>query len=296
VPEPKPPPGCRWDTELLVLRGDDRAGLRNSVLDVAEHLRQHPETDLTNLAFPFNTELAPGGCRLALIADSVAALHTRLVRAGERLADPGCRQIRDGVGIYHFEEPLHPAGKVACLFPGEGAPYPDMLGDVSRAFPEVAAVFRECDAALGRPLSRLFLLPEGAGAEERARAEQQLRRLDNTMLTVLMADWALYQLLGRLGLTADFTAGHSMGEVAALAVAGAIEPDERFLGRLRQALEEMQRQEESAETETVLLAVGAGRAAVAELLAALGNPPVYAAMDNCPHQTVVVGPPGPMRP
>ena len=44
----------------------------------------------------------------------------------------------------------------------------------------------------------------------------------------------------------------------------------------------------------MLLAVGAGGESLAELIAALGDPRVVVAMDNCPRQTVVVGPPEPM--
>ena len=76
--------------------------------------------------------------RLAIVAKSVSDLAEKLQRAAERLADTDCRQIRDVQGIYFFENPLAETGKLAMLFPGEGAPYLGMIGDLPGRFPEVA--------------------------------------------------------------------------------------------------------------------------------------------------------------
>ena len=67
-----------------------------------------------------------------------------------------------------------------------------------------------------------------------------------------------------------------------------------MLPLVRETMEVMRREEESAQARYVLLAVGAGRESLAELIAAVGDPRVVVAMDNCPRQTVVVGPPEPM--
>jgi malonyl CoA-acyl carrier protein transacylase len=287
-----------WDTELLVLRGDDRAELMETLRALTDYLRCHPRTNLADLAFTLNTGLRGGGCRLGVIAATAEEAVSRLERAVGRLVDPRCRSLRDAAGIYFAAEPLHPNGKIAFLFPGEGAQYPGMLREVGDAFPEVAAFFAECDAALvragGRPLTGLFAVPPDTGARERARAEEELRRLDSAMLSVLMADWALYKLLRRLGLTPDIVAGHSMGELAALWAAEVLQTDDQFLPSVRAMMERMQRQEEDAGADTILLAVGMGRAKLADLLTELGGPAVTVAMDNCPHQAVVVGPAGPM--
>jgi malonyl CoA-acyl carrier protein transacylase len=67
-----------------------------------------------------------------------------------------------------------------------------------------------------------------------------------------------------------------------------------MLPRIRETMEVMRREEESAQDRYVLLAVGAGRESLAGLIDSLGDPHVVVAMDNCPRQTVVVGPPEPM--
>ena len=185
-----------WDTELLVLRGESREQLKAAVQSTADDLRRHPDTDLTDRAFTLNSDLQPGGSRLALVAATAADAVPRLERALQRLQDPQCTEIRGASGLYYTSEPLGPGGKLAFLFPGEGAQYLGMLGDVRRAFPEVETFFAECDAMcrqagdVGPSLSEVFLPPDNAGPDDLARAAEELRQVDHAMLSVMMADWA----------------------------------------------------------------------------------------------------------
>jgi malonyl CoA-acyl carrier protein transacylase len=290
-----------WETELFVLQGQSRHDLKERALALAGYLDSHPQLSLKDLAFTLNTGLPPGGKRLAIVAGTVGDLQARLRRASERLADTRILQIRDVTGIYYFEQPLHPQGRVAVLFPGEGAQYLNMLRDLYAHFTEVQACFEDyhCRAVQsGRPdqtLSRLLFVADDAGAQERARAEGELRQLGNAMFSVLVADWAIYQVLSKLGLAADTLAGHSMGELAALWAGGALVTDNLVLEQVIATLEGLQRRENGGDSpEAVLLAVGAGRQLMTELIAQRAPGSVYLAMDNCPHQSVVVGPPAPM--
>ena len=290
-----------WPTELFVLCGEARPDLRRKAASLADYLERTPEVCLQDLGYTLNTTLAPGGSRLALVAGSAADLKTRLGRAAERLADPGCRQIQDSLGIYWFERPLYPEGRVALLFPGEGAQYLNMLKDLQAGFPEVREPFDEADRLAlraGRPertLSRLLFLADDAGAEERERAEGELRKLGNAMFSVLFADLAVLALLRRLALPFHAVAGHSMGELAALIAAQCVDIHGMALEQVIGTMEALQQEEEAGRVdEAILLAVGAGRSVIAEVTAGTAGDSVYLAMDNCPHQTVVVGPPGPM--
>jgi malonyl CoA-acyl carrier protein transacylase len=278
-----------WQTEVLVLRGEDRADLLDRIRVLSEYLAHHPDTNLVDLAFTLNGELMIGGSRLAIVAGSVADVSSRLARARERLADPVCEQIRDTTGIYYFAQPLAREGQVAFLFPGEGAQYPGMLSDVAQAFPEAQQFFDDIDGILthvreGEPaVSQLFLTRGDASTES------ALRRLDNAMLSVLMADGAMYRVLERIGLKPACAAGHSMGEMAAISASGSVENDESYLERFGATMKVLNQQEATSDYDCVLLAVGTGKATLTEILAGLGDPPVYLAMDNCHRQTVVVG-------
>ncbi|MBX9580795.1 MAG: polyketide synthase dehydratase domain-containing protein [Gemmataceae bacterium] len=294
---PAATPATGWDSELFVLAAADRAALADRARSLAAFVESHPDTALPDLAGTLAVDLAPGGSRLAVVSGSAADLAARLRRAADRLADPKVKQVRDANGVYFFAEPLAEQGTVALLFPGEGAQYPDMLADLCGVFPEVEETFAWCDqlaAEAGRPddsLRRVLHLPPDATPDQKAAAEAELRKLGPSIFGVLLADLAVIKVLWNLQLPVAAVAGHSAGEIAALLAAGAMRSEEMLGSRLVETLDLMQRQEDAAGgPEVVLLAVGAGKAAVDETAAAVAGGAVLVAMDNCPHQCVAVGP------
>ncbi|WP_166820157.1 acyltransferase domain-containing protein [Thalassoroseus pseudoceratinae] len=294
-----------WPSELFVLQGANRDDLRRNIAGLQDYLSQQPQTRLVDLAASLNRNPLSGAERLAIVADSVETLRDRLERADKKLADANCSKIRDRMGIYYATQPLGQTGQVAFLFPGEGAPYVGMLGDVLPHFPHVAQIIQQCDEMQAqsehdnRPLSRFLFKPDDA--DVRKQLEEELGGLGNTMFSVLMVDWCLLELLKGMGVQPHAMAGHSAGELAALWVAGCLGSDPP-LATVHQSMQELEQGEgTSAESESVLLAVGASREAMEELVQKTatelnidpGN--FFLAMDNCPHQTVVIGPPEPMK-
>ena len=121
-----------------------------------------------------------------------------------------------------------PAPKVAFLFPGQGSQYVNMLGGLVRTEPVVAETFAEADRVmtplLGKPLtSLLFVDPEDPEAARKA--ERAIRQTAVTQPAMLTADIALARLLGSYGFSPDMVMGHSLGEYAALVVAGVLDFD-----------------------------------------------------------------------
>ena len=188
-------------------------------------------------------------------------------RALQRLDDPRCTADPRRVRPVLLREPLHPGGKLAFLFPGEGAQYLGMLGDVRRAFPEVETFFAECDAKsrhggdVGSSLTEVFLPPDDAGPDELAHAEEELRRIDHAMISVMMADWRTASGAATAGAVArrrrraqHGRAGGALGRRLRKWKSG----DGVCSARVRETMEVMRREEESAQARYVLLAVGAG--------------------------------------
>jgi malonyl CoA-acyl carrier protein transacylase len=251
--------------------------------------------DLANsLALQF--QAAPGECRLGLVAASGEELRQRLQRAGDRLEDPGVRRIEDTQGIYYEGEPLGRYGRLALLFPGEGGQYLNMLADLFGHFPEVRQHFEQCDrlslsAGRAEPIGRALTLNPRATPQERARAEEELWRLDVAIAGMLIADWAIFRVLTNLGVRPDAVAGHSAGEFSALTAAGCMEHDDFLIEQLFALGNVLRRDEDEGRmAEAVLLAAGTSRRKAEEAVGRTGAA-VQVAMDNCPHQVVLAGPP-----
>ena len=294
--------GALWPTELLVLSGADRSELASRAANLAEFCRRHPATSLADLSYSLHLAADAGAERLAIVADSTDELVVRLTRAAERLASADCAQIHDSVGIYYFSSSLAGSRRMAWLFPGEGAQYPDMLGDLAACFPlvrnsvaELARFDRGSDGALS--ISDLLVLPPGAGADLRVAAEQQLRGIDDGICAVLAADGAISTLLLEFGLQPDVLGGHSAGELAALSTAGCFDTaqNSRQLGTM---LKQFAKQGDAADgADAALLAIGTSKEKLTTIIQSVAArtgceqlaTELHIGMDNCPHQVVLVG-------
>ncbi len=120
---------------------------------------------------------------------------------------------------------LGPAPKVAFLYTGQGSQYVNMLDELRRIEPVVAATFDEADRVMtslvGRPLSEFIFVDAGDPAALAA-AEENLGQTAITQPAVLAADLALTRLLAAYGIRPDMVMGHSMGEYGALVTAGSL--------------------------------------------------------------------------
>ncbi|MDQ5853359.1 MAG: type I polyketide synthase, partial [Chloroflexota bacterium] len=275
---------ARWPTEVCILEASDRAGLMERARELARQLADPVGVELKDVAYTLNSTLDGQGERLALVADSLDDLRSKLERAAERLADAQCGQIKDGKGIYYFSQPLAQTGKLAILFPGEGAQYVGMLGELCKHFPVVRRTFDRADD-IG---SMAYVFPP-PWPQERERAEQRLwSTVSGAVEAVLAANAALYGLFERLHLQPDAVLGHSSGDFTACLAAGIFSDDDAMLDRLSHlwhAYDGSQEQMAAAG----LLAVGASADnALAKLGGLAGQ--VLVAMDNCPHQVVLAGP------
>src|SRR3989440_12854587 len=108
------------------------------------------------------------------------------------------------------------SGKVAFCFPGQGSLEVGMGREIAEAVPEAMDVFERSSIAAGLDLQRLCF---GASEEELVETEVQQPALVATSLAVLAA-------LRARGIKPDFVVGHSVGEFAALAAAGALKGEE----------------------------------------------------------------------
>lgn len=172
----------------------------------------------------------------------------------------------------------------AYVFPGQGSQAIGMGKDLSDTFSEARNVFEEVDEALKQSLSRLMF--DGP--------EDDLTLTENAQPALMAVSLAVIKVLERQGnlsirKTARFVAGHSLGEYAALAAAGAlsIEDTARLLKTRGQAMQEAVPVGEG----TMAALFGLDLEAVQEVAAeaAQDGEVCAAANDNAPGQVVVSG-------
>ena len=105
-----------------------------------------------------------------------------------------------------------------------------MTLDLSKRYKCIGETWDEADRTMvevlnGETLSS-FVLRENLTDQEKKEAEFKLKQTEYTQPAMLTADLALYRLLKAHGLEPDMVAGHSLGEYAALMVAGILNFDD----------------------------------------------------------------------
>lgn len=104
----------------------------------------------------------------------------------------------------------------AFVFPGQGSQTVGMGKDLAEAFEPARLVFEEVDDALGQNLSGLIFDGPGDDLTLTENAQPALMAVSMAVMAVLRAEGNL-----TLSDSAQFVAGHSLGEYSALAAAGA---------------------------------------------------------------------------
>ncbi|WNV86240.1 SDR family NAD(P)-dependent oxidoreductase [Umezawaea sp. Da 62-37] len=255
----------QWPAELFLLHGDDVRWLRELVAD-------RPDARLRDLALTaaHRFDRVRGQAAFAVVAADTAALTAALDAADGGGDAPGLR-----VG-----GPPGTPSKIAVLFPGQGSQRVGMTADLLVAFPEL----REQLLSGHRWADEVY--PGAAFDDGQAGSQREALRDTRVAQPALgMAGLAGYGFLERAGLRVDMVAGHSYGELVALAAAGALAPADLF-------------EVSVARAESILAAAGDDPGAMAAVAASadqveqvLGDQtPVVIANHNSPSQVVLSGP------
>ncbi|MFC7614702.1 ACP S-malonyltransferase [Actinokineospora soli] len=167
------------------------------------------------------------------------------------------------------------------LFPGQGSQRPGMLADLFVALPELLP---PADPAL---LSTLFP-PDAFTPDATRAAADRLRDTRMAQPALGVTGLAVHDLLTRLEVHPDMYAGHSYGELVALAAAGAIDPADLLPLSAARADAILSA---AGDDPGAMAAVTADYARVQDILSsAMLSGRVVVANHNAPSQVVVSGP------
>jgi len=164
---------------------------------------------------------------------------------------------------------------IAFCFPGQGSLAVGMGQDIAEAVPEAMQVFERASAAAGMDLKRICFEAQEA---ELVETEVQQPALVATSLAVLAA-------IRARGVKPDFVVGHSVGEFAALAAAGALKVEEAVALVRERGLAMAEAARKNPGSMAAIL--GLEDEAVERICRRILN--VWPANYNCPGQIVISG-------
>jgi phthiocerol/phenolphthiocerol synthesis type-I polyketide synthase E len=222
-------PGRPW--QLIVLSARDEGVLELATARLADHLHQHPEVPLPDVAWTLQTGRRGLRCRRFAVCtdteDAAGALD------------------RTEVGRLQTSR-VDGDGRAVFLFPGQGGQHVGMSRDLYEHEPEFRARIDECCELLAADIGldlRAVLYPPAHDATAATVAEKHLERVSVGQPAIFAVEYALAKLLLRWGVAPVAVAGHSLGSYAAACIAEMVSlPDAlRLVVRRAQLLESLPR-------------------------------------------------------
>ncbi|MTI47697.1 MAG: ACP S-malonyltransferase [Firmicutes bacterium] len=170
-------------------------------------------------------------------------------------------------------------GKVAFLFPGQGAQYVGMGKDIYDKYPKAAEVFDKANESLGMDIKKMCF--EGP--------EEQLVKTENTQPAILTTSIAFLRVIEEeLGLKADVTAGLSLGEYCSLVYSGALSFEDAV--KLVKKRGKYMQEAVPVGKGTMAAIIGLKRDEVEEAIAGASSAGIVEGANyNCPGQIVISG-------
>jgi amino acid adenylation domain-containing protein len=190
----------------LILSAKTEAALRAQAARLRARLSERPLLRLADVAFTLAAGRAHLDHRAVLVAgDRAEALEGLAALAAGR---PSAAAVTGKAGV---------DGGVVFVFPGQGAQWPGMAGELLERSPVFAAAIEACDRAFAEFVdwSLLGVLRAEPGAPS-------LDRVDVVQPALFAVMVALARCWQALGVQPGAVIGHSQGEIAAAHIAGAL--------------------------------------------------------------------------
>jgi acyl transferase domain-containing protein/NADPH:quinone reductase-like Zn-dependent oxidoreductase/acyl carrier protein len=201
VPEPEPVDAEEDGAALpFVVSARSAGALREQAARLGEHIRSHPALPLADLAASLVNNRSRFEYRAAVVAKGRDELLT------------GLEDIRAQTAA-----PASAAAHLAMVFSGQGSQRAGMGRDLYERYPVFAEAFDAARAAVEEATTALGLPEVDVAA---AITAGELDTTGAAQPAIFTVEVALFRLLESWGVRPDVVAGHSVGELAAVHVAG----------------------------------------------------------------------------
>ncbi|MCP4991905.1 MAG: acyltransferase domain-containing protein, partial [Colwellia sp.] len=210
-----------WKTKLSV-SADDKPYAFNAL--VIDNTLTTPSANLARCGF------------VAKNADEAVKMIDAALK--QFAAKAGSEEWSVPTGIYYRKTGLAASGKVVALFSGQGSQYVNMGRELACNFPSVMQAAADMDsefaqAGLGQLTPTTYPIPV-FNDDARKAQDEALRLTQHAQPAIGTLSVGLYKAFTNAGFKADFTAGHSFGELTALWAAGVLnDSDYMMLARSR---------------------------------------------------------------
>ena len=196
---PRTPAVVPW-----VLSAKSPEALADQARRIAAHVGAHPELDAVDVGWTLGGRSAFPHRAVVLGADREQLLGELLSLADDHVGQSGFRGRASG------------SGKLAFVFPGQGAQVLGMGRALHAEYPAFAEAFdaatRELDRHLLRPIRDVMWGSNATVLDSTEYAQPAL----------FVVEVALFRLVESFGVTPDYVLGHSIGELTAAHVAGVL--------------------------------------------------------------------------
>lgn len=191
-----------------------------------------------------------------------------------------------GVRTYGVLRPRESKTRIAFLFAGQGAQYPNMMNNF-QSLPGAEEIIARINASLqaaGVPDFKTVLQTE---------ADKLGKDTFRTQLSLLIADTFIYQLYLSQGIDADILMGHSYGEYPAMAAAGvwSFQTAAQVTQKRCEAIEQALAAFTAKRTRTTMLSTNASEDQIEEAMASIpdADATLFVSNRNAPTQTIISG-------
>ncbi|MFD9305408.1 aminotransferase class I/II-fold pyridoxal phosphate-dependent enzyme [Streptomyces sp. NPDC060048] len=209
---------------LVLLSAGSAELLDQHIGDVLDALDTADRAALAAVAHTLGSR-EPLTARLAIVATGTDAFVERLRHAREQLLAGARGDL--GEGAFAADAPLPAAQRrVAFLFPGQGSQRPGMMRDFHERFSAFRSAVAVLDAVargdVGFDLSDLLYGDEARTHGDTEELRRRLAATDVCQPLLGTVQIAATRVLADCGIRPDLALGHSVGEFAAAAAAGAL--------------------------------------------------------------------------
>ncbi|KAK4168184.1 hypothetical protein QBC43DRAFT_309829 [Cladorrhinum sp. PSN259] len=209
-------------TNVIAVSAKSKISLKGNLERILAYLEKNPETSVADLSYSLTARRYQHNYRVAVAASSISQIQKQLTSALEKVDS-------------HKPIPALGPPPVAFAFTGQGASFKSFDLELYHDSPYFKSQIEHLDA-LAQAQGFPSFIPALDGSYPKEHAHSPVI----TQLALVATEIAVAKYWGSLGVKPDVVVGHSLGEYAALHVAGVLSAsDALFLvGKRAQMLEE----------------------------------------------------------